>query len=613
MKFHTYQNLISDKLDYKNDTHSGHDDRERPRDLREKLNRNRSETFDRNFVKSVKSSNSNDRWSHDLYDEKQQAPKSRSEMIDKYGCDVREQDRKVEKNRKLRPERRNLNDAIKISLGMTQRPRREIQEIRSRKDDEEILVKKVETRREIIKESSKKIDENYKKNYESHEKNHRNYAKTEETFRNRKELMEKTANNLKIPQDSSKKIDDSFQKSTKIFIKTTTKPSQSHESAAKDDSTVETNENSLLKMVQNHFKTNGIFSKIDPNIKKSEESFKQNYGCTKKAEDVVKRDLNSRLKRFTNEPEEISPKNMKENIEIKPEIRMEILLRHGQSQKGLISAEATEFVPSSRKNSFEEQYEDISFESLKIYDEQDEEIPVQENSTFGPSKLQNRLNKIRGISKFQQRYENPPNSPTNFQIQTNFEFPEHFSPNFHQNLSSNYDDFLGNFIESEEFKTEQQSSQEFLHITASTKLPTLPSNFTQIELDALATESLAKLTENQQTHLIYIVNVPQKYFQEAFEYFVEYFKEVQCVPLNMEAVNSYLLSRRVEVEEIKPPKSFQHEKFSFVRKEDDPNQTKRERNPIKIVDPNEEEKIMMRIYEDLEIDNEIDNMFTRRS
>lgn len=45
-----------------------------------------------------------DRWAHDFYDESEQAPKSRSELVNSYGYDIRNEDGppKTRRNRRYR-------------------------------------------------------------------------------------------------------------------------------------------------------------------------------------------------------------------------------------------------------------------------------------------------------------------------------------------------------------------------------------------------------------------------------------------------------------------------------------------------------------------------------
>ena len=43
-----------------------------------------------------------DRWAHDFYDESEQAPKSRTELVDSYGYDIRNEDGPPKARRKRR-------------------------------------------------------------------------------------------------------------------------------------------------------------------------------------------------------------------------------------------------------------------------------------------------------------------------------------------------------------------------------------------------------------------------------------------------------------------------------------------------------------------------------
>jgi hypothetical protein len=216
--------------------------------------------------------------------------------------------------------------------------------------------------------------------------------------------------------------------------------------------------------------------------------------------------------------------------------------------KSKISADAAEFIPSYFRKPQVQSFEEFHPVSIPVF-------PIQ------PSKVQNRLDRVRCTPQLQPKVVEIPKS-------------DEIKPKSPQKASP----FEG---------------------------------FTQAQLDKIANEALDKLTTDQQAQLIYIAKVPSKYFQEVYEYFVDYFENVQCVPLDMTAVEAFLQSRGVHAEKIKPPTPFQHPNFSFTKIEEPEVHEKRKKNPITIVDPNEEEKRLKTIQDDIEIDREIDIMFRR--
>lgn len=55
-------------------------------------------------VQKKPSKKSSDRWAHDFYDESEQAPKSRAELVNSYGYDIRNEDGppKTRRNRRYK-------------------------------------------------------------------------------------------------------------------------------------------------------------------------------------------------------------------------------------------------------------------------------------------------------------------------------------------------------------------------------------------------------------------------------------------------------------------------------------------------------------------------------
>lgn len=85
------------------------------------------------------------------------------------------------------------------------------------------------------------------------------------------------------------------------------------------------------------------------------------------------------------------------------------------------------------------------------------------------------------------------------------------------------------------------------------------STFSQSQLDSIGREALLQLTEDQRFSLQYISTVsPPKYFMECYDYFIEYNVEIQGLPLDLVAVDAYLKSRGIVLEEIK-----QHQRLMF--------------------------------------------------
>lgn len=65
-------------------------------------------------------------------------------------------------------------------------------------------------------------------------------------------------------------------------------------------------------------------------------------------------------------------------------------------------------------------------------------------------------------------------------------------------------------------------------------------------------ELISTLPHEQQSQLHRITNLPRKYFQEAFDYFLSYYEDSQCVPLNHEAINSFLTAKGISTHESDP-------------------------------------------------------------
>lgn len=55
-------------------------------------------------AQKIKGKKSSDRWTHDFYDESEQAPKSRAELVNSYGYDIRNEDGppKTRRNRRYK-------------------------------------------------------------------------------------------------------------------------------------------------------------------------------------------------------------------------------------------------------------------------------------------------------------------------------------------------------------------------------------------------------------------------------------------------------------------------------------------------------------------------------
>ena len=178
---------------------------------------------------------------------------------------------------------------------------------------------------------------------------------------------------------------------------------------------------------------------------------------------------------------------------------------------------------------------------------------------FQPSKLQNRLDRIRSISE-----------PQTEALKTPIE-------------------------------TKHCHSMEVLPTCETSTI----SKVSQKQLDSIALNSLSKLTHDQRSHLVYISTVPAKYFQEVYEYFIDYYVNVQCVNLDFAAVETYLSSRGIEFAKIQPPKPFEHDNFSQVKIEG-----LEFLSQFKVT---EEEAIQtVGIQEEFQFDQQVETMFNRR-
>lgn len=78
---------------------------------------------------------------------------------------------------------------------------------------------------------------------------------------------------------------------------------------------------------------------------------------------------------------------------------------------------------------------------------------------------------------------------------------------------------------------------------------TRKSVLVQSDFEVIGRDALLKLTEEQRFSIQYISTVPTKSFKECFDYFVEYNVEIQCIPLDLDAVKTYLKTRGIILEE----------------------------------------------------------------
>ena len=225
-----------------------------------------------------------------------------------------------------------------------------------------------------------------------------------------------------------------------------------------------------------------------------------------------------------------------------------------------ISPHAPEFIPKHHQS---RSLQNIQItESLTIPNPVYAYVPFEPTriDQFQPSKLQKRLDRIRSVSESQKEVPKIPIEATHC------------------------------------------NSTEVLPICVPSAVPKL----SQTQLDLIAFESLSKLTHDQQSHLVYISNVPPKYFQEMYEYFVDYYVDVQCVNLDLAAVEAYLSSRGIEVPKMQPPKPFEQKIFSQI-------ETEGLAFVSQLVEHYEEgENQTFRRHEEFELDQQIETMFNRR-
>jgi hypothetical protein len=615
-----FSSLFLENLKFKNEPDSRYNKSEAPRDLREKLNRNRSERNGRNFETSNKTPE--ERWTNDLYDARKQAPKTRNELIVSHGYDIKEKETepKVERIRKDRPERRiNANDMIKLSLGLMQKPRKQLQEVKTVKNSEktkdfnkhhtidlssrlqQITLKPNENLPETIKKTLNKIEhepvkrkpnsrleqisvKTIKKQTETEiikEKEEQNCIQPKIYERIFNELCVQPTKKNVISAEASEFIPRSrqtiIQQEEKSFVQEVQTQSEAIETSLKSNeisktsptSSANRNVSSLMKLILKSSFSQAYFEEqaksIPTEIEKPTDS---NDGTVSSLIEIIIK--NSSFRMFRNQETE--------NLQVSP------------TKLPAIS-------PINKKELVTHSSE--SLEKSTIIQDESNEAPIATNAYSGaPSKLHNRLSRARSISESSSSCLS--STPT-IETSTSLLFPESFDSNSYLN-----------FENTESFQTSTELQVDSIQVPT---IPALPSNLTQSELDFIAAESLAKLTADQQTQLMYIENVPSKYFQSTFEYFVNYFVEIQCVPLDLDAVHSYLLSRGVAIAEIKPPTPFQHENFSFERKQTMKvqHQWKKEENPIKIVDPKEDEKTVLKMLQEIEIEQAVSSMFMQRN
>lgn len=103
--------------------------------------------------------------------------------------------------------------------------------------------------------------------------------------------------------------------------------------------------------------------------------------------------------------------------------------------------------------------------------------------------------------------------------------------------------------------------QKFTNVIKTEKKMELPGRtlltFSQTQLETIGREALLKLTEEQRFSIQYISTVTPKYFMECYNYFIEYNVEIQRIPLDLNAVDTYLKTRGINLED------FRHSRLVF--------------------------------------------------
>lgn len=164
-----------------------------------------------------------------------------------------------------------------------------------------------------------------------------------------------------------------------------------------------------------------------------------------------------------------------------------------------------------------------SLDLLKTYVLRPEASPfkpiVSQPTESGPSKLQCRLDRIRGVQSSKTEDVTTKNEP----------------------ITAAYSTQMQTIVE--EIKCCEGTSK----LSVKTD-----STFTQSQLDSIGRQALLKLTEDQRFSIQYISTVsPPKHFMECYDYFIEYNVEIQGLPLDFVAVDAYLKSRGIILEELK--------------------------------------------------------------
>lgn len=579
-------------------------------------------------------SKNEERWMHDLYNEVEQAPKNKDELLKTYGRDIRKKQNVLSERPKGRNQVVNkisLSEAVKRSMGWSSRPRRidkiELKDDKTgsghilRKDDN--LIQDSQSAVEI-----KDIKDNFQFSKSSLNIDSKPFTPSSNLQNRLKDLKcpneESDASKCESFKLENSKIPDYKLKNEDFSRNGDIKDSEfTQENAV----TIESSDNSDFKTLtssrlqnrldrHNCLKDTKVISKCEIS-KKLEVTTSQNAATHQAIQEIENNSpqiisslhvplpsqskLNDRLNRYKCKPtESLSPNRHDVPSSINNDSTFNIFKVPAST-----NAEKYHHKQYSAYNNakewacYEQSHYDFSIAMPSI----EHQLPI--NSLFSSSKLQNRLDRIRETISLDDKQKNcneiKQNESPHVEISQGVEDSSYqfFNENSYSPGSTELHDYLDQFrytTNADVVCTSPENCEEFKPIDESNKSP-----------ENLATECLSKLSPDQQASLQYISShIKPKYFSEIYDYYVDYYTEVQNVPLDLPAVNTYLKTQGIAYQE-----SGTHViKSSLIQNPQPVRHQKRERKPIRIVNPNEAiEKVGTTEY-NKNLDDILENLFT---
>lgn len=556
-------------------------------------------------------SQNEERWMHDLYKEVEQAPKNKDELLKTYS-------RNIIKNQNVsseRPKGRNqvvnqisLSEAIKRSMGWSSRPRR-IEQVES---------EDVETRNEDITRKHENVIQNSQSDVETKD------------IKSNLQFSKSSLNCDSKPFTPSSRLQNGLksfkcQNEESVYLK--------YETVRKDNE----------ENIDGKFENSG--NNTDPQSRTSLTKLQNRldyFKCVKDVKVVTNCKINRKpevqtsenaetinthqtlQERFNNFPQIISPPIVSLQNQSKLQGRLNRYKSKPTESLKPISVKVQSLkTNNSTFNNFKvpltanaEKYHHkqlLAFNNAKnwaSYDQSHYDFPIATScfetlptdSLLSSSKLQNRLDCFRETisldNKKQVSEEIKENENQHVEINQRIEDTNHqfLNENSYCPGSSELHDYL----------------DQFRYTTNADVVCTSVENFDPIEesnksTEDIAVEALSRLSSDQQASLQYISSkIKPKYFSEIYDYYVDYYTEVQCVPLDLPAVNTYLKTQGIAHQRsgTKVIKNRLIQTLPTLRHQ------KRERKPIKIVKPHEAiEKAEAAEY-NKNLDDILENLFT---